>query len=123
MNVQSVTNTVESQHTSDALNFGRDISERVHTFSTRYFDFDNLYGGCTNDSFDLEDIDNNCRFTRDSMTGENFVAALLVGSEEDITIGNATQTGRLVTIRIFSDRDGDSEFRAEYRTILTNLTP
>ena len=123
MYVQSVNNTVESQHTADALNFGRDISERIHTFSTRYFDFDTEYGDCTNDSFDLEDIDTNCTFVMNTMAGENFIATLLVSGESDIEIGTATQTGRLVTIRIFSEDDGDSEFKAEYRTILTNLTP
>ncbi|MCC5942370.1 MAG: hypothetical protein JJU37_12595 [Balneolaceae bacterium] len=123
MYVQSVNTTVNSQHTADALNFGRDISERIHTFSTRYLDFVDEYGGCTADTFDLEDVDTNCIFEMNSMAGESYIATLLVSPEGDIDIGPAIQTGRVITIRIFSERDDVNTFRAEYRTILTNLTP
>ncbi len=123
MYVQSVNNTVDSQHTADALNFGRDISERIHTFSTRYIEFENEYGDCNADTFNLEDIDNKCKFEMNSIAGEDYIGTLFVEAESDIDIGTAIQKGRVITIRIFSERDEVSTFRAEYKTILANLTP
>ena len=123
MYVQSVNTTVDSQHTADALNFGRDISERIHTFSTRYFEFVDEFGDCNADTFDLDEVNQGCKFEMNSMAGEDYIATLFVEGESDIHIGTAIQTGRVITIRIFSERDDVSTFRAEYKTILANLTP
>lgn len=123
MYVQSVNNTVDSQYTADALNFGRDISERIHTFSTRYTEFENEYKNCVIDSFDPEEVENQCIFEMNSMAGEHYVATLFVDAESNIAIGSTTQRGRVITIRIFTERDERNTFRAEYKTILTNLTP
>ncbi len=115
MYVQSVTTTVDSQNTSDALNFGRDLSEEIHTYAFRYNELDGVYGS-------VNDVTNaNTRIEFTSQVGTTFYATIELFTEQELKQG---QYGRMVTIRIFEEERED-EFRqiAEYVTSVFNLNP
>lgn len=118
MYIQSVHNTVDSQVTSDALNFGRDLIEEVHSFAFRYDQLDTHFGQFNN----VEDPSHR-RGTEDDTADYQVVkplfATIEVGAEEVLEHG---QNGRIVTIRIFEeDRDDEFVQIAEYVTSVLNL--
>lgn len=129
MYLQSVNNTVGAQHTSDALNFGHDLSERIHRHSgstLRYNVFLQEFGNCEElileDEIDLDGFSDNCKFDYNSVAGESFVGLVTISPEdEDFNLGVAIQTGRYVTIRIFREENEDYVFDAELKTIVTNF--
>jgi hypothetical protein len=130
MYLQSVNNTVGAQHTSDALNFGRDLSERIqrHSGSTmRYELFKQEFSNCLESNYDENDIDltvfnDNCKINNNSVAGESFVGLVTISSDDDeFDFGVAEQTGRYVTIRIFREVNEEFVFDAEYKTIVTNF--
>lgn len=114
MYVQSVGSTVDSQYTSDALNFGRDISERVQSFAFKYDQLMNEFGGLN----DVTDPDSRIEFT--SQVGESFFATVDISDEGEL-IHN--QNGRTATIRVYIYNDSSDQYQlqAEYVTAITEL--
>jgi hypothetical protein len=112
MYVQSVNNTVDAQMTGDAINFGRDISEQLQSYSLRYDSLDAHFG-------DMDDeTDPDRRLSHVSTVGEQFYATVELSSEQTLAHG---QTGRLATIRIFEEMPDNLEMKARYVTAITRL--
>jgi hypothetical protein len=114
MYVQATHSTVESQHTSDALNFGRDISDRIQSFAFNYDQLMTEFGG-------LDDItDPNSRLEFTSQVGEIFYATVEISDEMEL-IHN--QTGRKAIIKVYEYRESSDEYRqqAEYVTAVTEM--
>lgn len=129
MYVQSVNNTVDAQYTSDALNFGRDLSERVHRRSgstLSYNAFNQEYSNCVepNNPEDLElgAFSENCKVNYTSVAGQSYIGLITISpNTEDFDMGVVVQTGRYVTVRVFKEENEDFIQDAEYRTIVTNF--
>lgn len=113
MYVQSVHTTVGSQETADALNFGRDIAEDLHSYAFRYDQLDGAYGN-------LNDVtDEDSRILFESQIDGTLYATVELASEEELIHG---QLGRRATIRIYKEETED-EFRmmAEYITAISAI--
>jgi len=129
MYLQSVKTSVDTQFTSDALNFGRDLSERVHRHSgsqVAYNEFFTRYGNCIEDfdedDIDLEGIDNNCKVNYNSVAGEHFIGLITIPSnDDDFDFGVVEQEGRFVNIRVFREKNDEFVFDAKYKTIVTDF--
>ena len=115
--VQSVQETVGSQKTADAVNYGRDISEEVYSFAFQYDDVDNL----------LERLNNEYPGHNTPETGKKFrsqigklYSAVFEMEKKDNTVHN--QTGVEVTVRVYEQLNDDNyEFQAEYVTFVTPI--
>ena len=131
MYLQSVNTSVDAQYTSDALNFGRDLSERVHRHSgttENYNNFINTYidGNCLEnfdeDEIDLDSFNNDCKVNYNSVSGETFIGLITISpSDEDFDFGVVEQTGRYVNVRVFREKNEEYIFDAKYKTIITDF--
>lgn len=107
MYVQSVNNSVDAQHTNDALNLGRDLSEEIQSYAFKYDELEADFG-------DLNDVTNPFRRrTYPSEAGELFYVTYELDGEEELVHG---QSGRIVTIRIFAEQNSQFRKKAEYVT-------
>jgi hypothetical protein len=114
MYVQSVNNTIDSQYTSDALNFGRDLSDRIQSYA---FNYDQLM----NDFEGLDDVtDSNSRLEFTTQIGEIFFATVSISDETELI---HEQTGRKATIRVYEYHEPSNEYRlqAEYVTAIAEM--
>jgi hypothetical protein len=109
---QSVTNTVDAQMTSDAINFGRDISEELQSYSFRYDSLDAHFGRFD----DVTDPDK--RLSHVSTIGEQFYATVDLSGEQTLAHG---QTGRMATIRVYEEMTDSLKLKAEYVTAVARL--
>ena len=113
MYVQSVHNTVGTQETADALNFGRDVAEDIHSYAFMYDQLEAAYGN-------LNDVtDSATRLMFESQIEGTLYATVELASEEELIHG---QLGRRATIRIYKEEKED-DFRklAEYKTAVSPL--
>ena len=112
MYVQSVNRTVDNQMTNDAINFGRDISEELQSYSFRYDSLDAHFG-------DLDDeTDPDRRLSHVSTVGEQFYATVDLSNEQTLAHG---QTGRMATIRVFEEMTDSLQLKARYVTAVARL--
>lgn len=112
MYVQSVETTVDMQMTSDAVNFGRDLSEEIQSYMYNYSQLDSRFGN-------LDDVtDPNQRRSDTSQVGQIFHATVQLSNEMVLEHG---QNGRLATIRVFEEVDDSIKFKAEFVTSVLNL--
>ncbi len=112
MYVQSVHNTVDSQYTSDALNFGRDLSERLQSYACNYDRLMNDFGG-------LEDVtDPASRPEHTTQAGEVFFATIHLSDENELIHG---QNGRTAIIRVYEEEREDIVLKAENATAIVEL--
>ena len=113
MYVQSVNHTVGSQETADALNFGRDISEELHSYAFNYDQLDAAFGS-------YNDVtDENSRIEFESQIEGMLYATVELSAEEELI---HDQLGRRATIRIYQEeREGEFTLKAEYTTAIANL--
>jgi hypothetical protein len=112
MYVSSVETTVDMQMTSDAVNFGRDLSEEVQSYSYKYSQLDAQLGGLD------DETDPGSRRSDTSQVGRIFHATIELSSEIELDLG---QNGRWATIRVYEEQDDTLEFKAEFVTAVTNL--
>lgn len=112
MYVQSVHTTVESQEMADALNFGRDIADELQSFAYRYSELDATFG----DLNDVTDVDSRWEF--ESQIGKKYYATVDLSTEQPLKHG---QLGRMATIIIYEEDNGDYEMIAEYATAIAPL--
>lgn len=112
MYVSSVETTVEMQMSSDAINFGRDLSEEVQSYMYKYSQLDTQFGN-------LDDVtDPSKRRSDTSQVGEIFHATVELSGEEVLEHGHS---GRLATIRVFEEIDDTLQFKVEFVTSVVNL--
>lgn len=112
MYVQSVNTTVESQEMADALNFGRDIADELQSFAYRYDDLNERFG-------DLNDVTNeDSRWEFESQIDKKYYATVDLSLEQPLKHG---QTGRMATIIIYEEENGDYKMIAEYATAIAPL--
>ena len=112
--ITSVRNSVETQHTSDAINFGRDLSDRIHNYAFKYAQLDNDFGGLT------DETTAGSRIEFVSPVGETLYATVTL-SAEGVNLVEG-QTGRIATIRVFHKKDNNYEMKVEYSTSVVNLS-
>lgn len=112
--ISSVRNSVDAQHTSDAINFGQDLSDRIHNYAFRYSELDVDFGGLT----DVATPGSRIEFV--SPVGETLYATVTL-SADGVNLVEG-QTGRLVTIRVFRKIDNNYEMEVEYSTSVVNLS-
>ncbi|TVR13363.1 MAG: hypothetical protein EA391_14320 [Balneolaceae bacterium] len=116
MYVQSVQTTVNSQHTADALNYGRDLGERVQSYVFNYGEILNSRYASMNDINDPAGRDSTL-----SPANKMLYATTEIGNEIPVLYNHQ---GRLITIRIYERNDMNSnqfDFLAEYITAITDL--
>lgn len=116
MYVQSVHTTVNSQHTSDALNYGRDLSEEIQSYVFNYGEIINSRYASMNDINDPGNRDSTL-----SPTNKMLYATTDISNEQPVLYNHH---GRLITIRIYERNNMDSnqfDFLAEYVTAITDL--
>lgn len=107
--VRSTENTVDSQIEVNALNFGRDLSERIQSYT---FNYDQL----VNDYYGLDDVTvPSSRISHTTSTGETLYATFDISDHEPLIHG---QNGRTVTITIFIKENNQYRRKAEYTTIV-----
>jgi len=116
MYTQSMYNTVDSQITSDALNFGRDLAEEIHSYSLngQYSDLPAIFSSWN----DITDEEARREFT--PQVGVTLYATFDV--EENILL-NHGQMGHLVTIFIYEEEREDVYREiAQYVTTVVDLS-
>ena len=114
--VQSVQETVGSQKTADAVNYGRDISEEVYSFAFQYNDVDELHSGLNDKYSGYQTSETGKKFR--SQIGKLYSAVFEVVKKDY----SANQTGVEVTIRVYEQLNDDNyEFQAEYVTFVTPI--
>jgi uncharacterized protein (UPF0333 family) len=106
MYTSSVSSTVETQLTADAINFARDVAEDVHSYAFRYNDLDNAFGNFT----DVNNPATRIEFT--PQVGITFYATVELGQEENL---RHNVPGRMATIRVYEE-----ERPNQFRMIATN---
>lgn len=111
--VQSVTETVGAQHSADAINYGRDISERIYSYAFRYNQLETDWGNYD----DVTDEDR--RLTFQSQVGQTFHATVDLSDEKELAHG---QYGRTAEITIYEEINGEFELKATYVTSVVNLS-
>lgn len=112
MYLSSVETTVDMQMTSDAVNFGHDLSEEVQSYMYKYAQLDAQFGN-------LDDAANPSRRRSDtSQVGQIFHATVKLSNEMLLAHG---QSGRLATIRVFEEVADTLQFKAEFATSVVNL--
>jgi len=113
--VQSVHNSVDAQYTSDAVNFGRTLSERLQSYSSD----PNLYNELDNDFGAFNDeTDPGARLEFISPAGETLYATIDLSAETNLLYD---QTGRRAVIRIYEEENDSYRKKSEYVTIIVNL--
>lgn len=110
--VQSVYETVGTQKSADAVNYGRDLSERLYSYAFKYDMLDADWGSYD----DVTDPTRRLEFT--SQIGEVYYATVELSAEQEIAHG---QSGRLATVTVYEEVDNDFELRAQYVTSITPL--
>lgn len=112
ISVKAVHNSIENQVTSDAVNFGRDMSDMVQSYAFQYDNLVATFGG-------LNDVTSpSHRMTKTTSMGHILHAVFDVSSEHQLRHG---QTGRIVTIRVFLEDENDFVEKAEYVTSVVSL--
>jgi hypothetical protein len=111
-----VNNSVQTQYTSDALNYGRTLSERIQAYSSD----PSLYGELVNDFGGFDDeTDPSSRLEFVAPAGEMLYATIEISAEVNVLFD---QLGRRVTIRIYEEKNEDDiELISEYVTVVINL--
>jgi hypothetical protein len=113
--VQSVHNSIDTLYTTEALNFGRTLSERIQSYSSSplmYNELDNDFSGFD----DVNDAGSRIEFLAPS--GNSLYATVELSAEINVLYG---QTGRLATIRIFEEVNDNFILKSEYVTAIMNL--
>jgi hypothetical protein len=114
--LQSVNNSVQTQYTSDALDYGRTLSERVQAYSADpalYSELVNDFGGLT------DETDASSRLEYVSPAGETLYATVEISAEKVVLFD---QMGREVTIRVYDAKnENDITLISEYVTVVVNL--
>lgn len=114
MHLQSVTTSIDSQVTNDALNFGRDLAEEIYSYSYRYDELDTRFGGYTDVSDPAK------RITFNSQVDIIYHATIELSSEKELQY---SQIGRTATIKIYQEeKTGDFKMIAEYVTAIISLS-
>ncbi len=109
--LQSATETVRIQKELDAITFGRTLSETMFSQRGNYTSFDQLFGA-------YDDVTNpNTRFAYGTPSGDSLFAIIQLSSESVLMHG---VNGRIATIRVFDENDGNFNQIAEF---LTPVTP
>lgn len=112
MYVSSVETTVDMQMTSDAVNFGRDLSEEVQSYAHKYSQLNAQFGN-------YDDVnDPNKRRSDTSQVGEIFHATIELSSETVLEHG---QIGRMATITVYEELNDSLQLKSKYVTAVTNL--
>lgn len=112
MYVSSVDTTVETQMTQDAINFARDLSEEVQSYSYKYGQLVSTFG-------DLDDPTNpNKRRSDTSQVGQIFHATVELSNEQVLAHG---QSGRMATITVYEEIGNELQMKTELVTAVTNL--
>ena len=116
--VQSVQETVGSQKTADAVNYGRDISEEVYSFAFSFNDIEDLEQALSNEYSGYQTPENGKKFR--SQIGKLYSAVFELDKKENTT---HNQQGIEVTIRVYEQlQNEDYEFQAEYITFVTPIS-
>ncbi|MCH8558133.1 MAG: hypothetical protein LAT84_09935 [Balneolia bacterium] len=98
MYIQSVEQSVDAQVQSDAINFGRDLSERINSYAMRYDQLDQDFGHLN----DHTKPESRLQFT--SQIGITYFATVELTGEVPVASG---QNGRIATITVYEEnRDG-----------------
>lgn len=112
MYISSVETTVDMQMTSDAVNFGRDLSEEVQSYMYNYAQLEARFGN-------MDDItDPNQRRSDTSQVGQIFHATVDLTNEMVLEHG---QSGRLATITVYEEVDNSLQMKAEFVTSVINM--
>ena len=112
MYVESVHNTIDAQVTSDALNFGRDLAEELHSYSMRYDQLDNQFGTFT-------DVNNPAtRIEYTSSVGETYYATIELS--EQMLLPHE-EIGRQAKIKLYEAVGSEYRLIAEYVTAIAAL--
>ncbi|MDG5767686.1 hypothetical protein QA596_09435 [Balneolales bacterium ANBcel1] len=109
--VQAVHNMVENQARTDALIVGRDLCDRIqrHSYNPA-FDFNQLEAEFGN----LDNVnDPGRRWSFTSPSGYTLHATFDISNERTLALG---QTGRLVTVAVFLEEEGEIIPKATYVT-------
>ena len=110
--VQSVQETVGSQKTADAVNYGRDLSERLYSYAFRYDQLEQDWGN-------LDEVtDPNRRLEFESQIGEIYYATVELSQEQELAHG---QQGKKATITIYEEVNGNYELKSKYVVSITDL--
>lgn len=112
MYASSVETTVDMQMTSDAVNFGRDLSEEIQSYIYKYGQLDADFGNMDNPT------NPNQRRSDTSQVGEIFHATVDLSNEMALEHG---QNGRLATIKVYEEINDSLQFKAEFVTSVVNL--
>lgn len=112
MYVSSVETTVDMQMTSDAVNFGRDLSEEVQSYMYKYDQLAADFGGLD------DETDPNSRRSDTSQVGRIFHATVELSNEMVLEHG---QSGRLATVTVYEEIDDALEMKAEFVTSVINM--
>ncbi len=113
--VQSVNNSIDTLYTTEALNFGRTLSERIQSYSSNpamYNELDNDFG----DFNDVNDAGSRIEFLTPS--GHTLYATVELSGETNVLYG---QNGRFATIRVFEEVNDNFTLKSEYVTAVINL--
>ncbi|MDR9367062.1 MAG: hypothetical protein RI575_17135 [Balneolaceae bacterium] len=112
MYVSSVESTVEMQMVSDAVDFGRDLSEEVQYYGYHYGQLESEFGG-------LDDVTSpSSRRSDTSQVGQIFHATVELSGEIELAHG---QNGRWATITVYEEVGSSYEMKAEFVTAVANL--
>lgn len=112
MYVSSVETTVDMQMTSDAVNFGRDLSEEIQSYMYKYGQLVAHFG-------DMDDANDPSKRRSDtSQVGQVFHATVDLSDEMVLEHG---QNGRIATIRVFEEVDDSIQFKAEFATSVLDM--
>ncbi|WP_234570941.1 hypothetical protein [Rhodohalobacter sp. 614A] len=112
----SVESTVDMQMTSDAVNFGRDLSEEIQSYAYKYSQLDA-------DFADLDDpTDPNARRSDTSQVGQIFHATVNLLDKADLLPDMAgNQPGKIAEIRVYEEVDDTLQFKAELVTSVIDM--
>lgn len=112
MYIQFVDQSVDSQLTSDAINFGRDLSEELQSYAFKYALLEDDFGS----KDDVEDP--NKRIAYAPQVGQAFYATVDLTSEMVLELG---ESGRKATIHVYELVNQEYVEKAEFVTTISNL--
>lgn len=116
--VQSVQETVGSQKSADAVNYGRDLSEEVYSYAFRFDNIPDLELALTNEYDGYQTAENGRKFK--SQIGELYSATYEILTKNNVAHG---QNGVEVKITVYEENNnGDFDFQAEYITLVTPIS-
>lgn len=110
--LESVNSNVQSQVGSDAVNYGKDVSEMLFSQVTNYDNLDSVFG-----SFDNVQ-DPARRMSFETQIGAMMYATVELSEEKELVHG---ALGRLARIIVFEEVNGQFIQRSEYVTALTPI--